>query len=116
MSEQPTPGISEATAERRAEALTPERIEAILGDFRAWLHEAAARGMSAEPPEADAESIDLHTLLGQFAALRHEVNLQTKAVRAQQVQNAQTLAALQQALATPPPDSLQASDDAALKT
>jgi molecular chaperone GrpE len=49
------------------------------------------------------ERIDLHTLLGQFAALRHEVNLQTKAVRSQQEQNAQTLAALQAALAQGPP-------------
>src|SRR5260370_35481329 len=72
--------------------------------------------MSGQPPDTEAESIDLHTLLGQFAALRHEVNLQTKAVRAQQEQNAQTLAALQQALATPPPAPSPASNDAALKT
>ena len=37
------------------------------------------------------EPIDLHTLLGQFLAVRHEVNLQTKAVRAQQEQNAESL-------------------------
>jgi len=37
---------------------------------------------------------DLHTLLGQFAALRHEVHLQTKAVRAQQEQNAEALRVL----------------------
>jgi len=78
--------------------LTPERIEAVLGEFRKWLHDAAARGMTAESPEPAREPIDLHTLLAQFAALRHEVNLQTKAVRAQQEQNAQTLAALEQAL------------------
>jgi molecular chaperone GrpE len=37
-------------------------------------------------------------LLGQFLALRHEVNLQTKAVRGQQEQNAETLNQLTQAL------------------
>jgi molecular chaperone GrpE len=54
--------------------------------------------MEAEPATAPTESIDLHTLLGQFIALRHEVNLQTKAVRAQQEQNAQTLSALERSL------------------
>jgi len=109
MSEQPTADIPEATAERRAQALTPERIESILSDFRNWLHEAAARGATVDEPDCPEERIDLHTLLGQFAALRHEVNLQTKAVRAQQEQNAQTLAALQEARTeTPTP----AADDA----
>jgi molecular chaperone GrpE len=95
MSEQPTAHFPEATAERRTQALTPERIESILADFRCWLHEAAARGTSLDERNPQDERIDLHTLLGQFAALRHEVNLQTKAVRAQQEQNAQTLSALQ---------------------
>jgi molecular chaperone GrpE len=67
--------------------------------------------MTAEPPEMAAESIDLHSLLAQFTALRHEVNLQTKAVRAQQEQNAQTLATLQQALAGPAKE--KEDDDAA---
>jgi molecular chaperone GrpE len=43
-------------------------------------------------------AVDLHTLLGQFTALRHEVNLQTRAVRGQQEQNAETLQQLAQAL------------------
>jgi molecular chaperone GrpE len=47
---------------------------------------------------APQEGIDLHTLLSQFIALRHEVNLQTKAVRGQQDQNAETLKQLGQAL------------------
>src|SRR5262249_38343591 len=45
-----------------------------------------------------AEAIDLHTLLGQFLAVRQEVNLQTRAVRAQQEQNAETLRQLAAAL------------------
>src|SRR5262245_58753250 len=103
MPEQPTPSVPEATPERRTEILTPMAIEGVLSDFRAWLHEAAALGQATEPAVSPAESIDLHTLLTQFTALRHEVNLQTRAVRAQQEQNAETLLALQQALATAKP-------------
>jgi molecular chaperone GrpE len=98
MSDQPTPGIAEGTAEHRPQALTPETIEAILADFRAWLSEAADKGSLPETGAAAAETIDLHTLLGQFTALRHEVNLQTKAVRAEQEQNAQALDMLRETL------------------
>jgi molecular chaperone GrpE len=47
-------------------------------------------------PEGPA--VDLHTLLGQFLAVRHEVNLQTRAVRAQQEQNDEALRQLSGAL------------------
>jgi molecular chaperone GrpE len=104
MSEQPTADVPEATSERCAQLLTPERIEAVLADFRSWLYQAAERGATTDESESVGEAIDLSTLLGQFAALRHEVNLQTKAVRAQQEQNAQTLAALQAAMTAPAPD------------
>ena len=41
-----------------------------------------ARRVGALPEAAEAvETIDLHTVVGQFTALRHEVNLQTKAAR-----------------------------------
>jgi molecular chaperone GrpE len=95
MSEAPTPGVAERDAVGRAETLTPEAIEAVLADFRAWLREAAA------PPPAvpDAEAIDLHTLLAQFTALRHEVHLQTRAARAQQEQGAESLRQFGEALA-----------------
>jgi len=107
------------------EALTPQAIEAVLADFRSWLEQAAAgtgsdeRGLArAAAPASPAliaqvseEPLDLHTLLGQFVALRHEVNLQTKATRAQQEQNADALASLEKALeilqdtqAAPPTD------------
>jgi molecular chaperone GrpE len=102
MSELPTTDLPEATAEHCAQALTTERIESILADFRGWLHEAAAHGATIDQPDSQEDRIDLHTLLGQFIALRHEVNLQTKAVRAQQEQNAQTLAALQEAAVSTP--------------
>lgn len=67
--------------------MTNEEIEAVLSDFRQWLAESAR----PQTPTATPEPIDLHTLVGQFTALRQEVNLQTRAVRAQQEQNAETL-------------------------
>jgi molecular chaperone GrpE len=73
----------------------------VLADFRNWLTECAAAGAAAtdgQPPEEELP--DLHTLLAQFVALRHEVNLQTRAVRNQQEQNAETLRQLGQALET----------------
>ncbi len=76
--------------------MTAEGIDAVLAEFRGWLgalnqHPAAAESPVAEPP-------DLYTLLAQFTALRHEVNLQTKASRVQQEQNSETLRQLTQAL------------------
>src|SRR5262249_39311556 len=48
----------------------------------------ACGDVDAEPP---SEPLDLFTLLAQFTALRHDVNLQTRAVRAQQELTAQAL-------------------------
>lgn len=84
-------------------------MSAILDDFRAWLTDLTAppaeEASGGRPhsdslhPRADApRSPDLHTLLGQFLAVRQEVNLQTRAVRAQQEQNAETLRQLTAAL------------------
>jgi molecular chaperone GrpE len=75
--------------------LTPERVDGILADFRRWLSELPATE-GAPPP---AEPVDLHTLVGQFIALRHEVNLQTKASRATLEQNAEALRQLESAVA-----------------
>src|SRR5262249_18500324 len=61
----------------------------ILAEFRAWLSESAQT--AAAPATQPTEAVDLHTLVAQFTALRHEVNLQTKAVRTQQEQTAETL-------------------------
>jgi molecular chaperone GrpE len=77
--------------------LTPEGIEIVLADFRAWLTDLAAGTVSEPEPQLD-EPLDLHALFGQFTALRHEVNLQTRAVRAQQEQNAETLQRLREAV------------------
>jgi molecular chaperone GrpE len=101
-------------------------VSAVLADFRAWLTALTAppppsptRGEgeigTPSPTRGEGEigtpsplvgegggggkgAIDLHTLLGQFLAVRQEVNLQTRAVRAQQEQNAETLRQLTAAL------------------
>jgi molecular chaperone GrpE len=59
----------------------------VLADFRDWL----LAGPPPAPPPAAAEPVDLHTLVAQFTALRHEVNLQTKATRAAVEQTAKLL-------------------------
>jgi molecular chaperone GrpE len=76
------------------EGLTPDRVEAVLADFRSWLEYTA----SATAPTTAPQPPDLHTLLSQFVALRHEVNLQTKASRTQQEQNVEALKQLGNAL------------------
>jgi molecular chaperone GrpE len=103
MSQPASPAVPGNAAGRHPQDLTPPAIEAVLADFRSWLQQLAS-APAAEPdrdgtPAAPfSEPIDLHTLLGQFLALRHEVNLQTKAVRAQQEQNGETLRQFSQAL------------------
>jgi molecular chaperone GrpE len=72
-------------------------MSAVLADFRDWLTALADHA----PPEVSVgggAAVDLHTLLGQFLAVRHEVNLQTRAVRAQQEQNVEALRQLSAAL------------------
>jgi molecular chaperone GrpE len=100
MSEPAPPGLPNDAPVRPAAALTPEAIANLLADFHAWLT-AELQRPPAEATSPPAEpAIDLHTLLGQFIALRHEVNLQTKTTRAQQEQNAETLRQLAAALET----------------
>jgi molecular chaperone GrpE len=103
MQQRPSQGLAEVFAGFGAEALTPERIESVLADFRTWLQQAADQAATTPPSPDDshaehAKPIDLHTLIGQFLALRHEVHLQTRAARTQQEQNAQTLEQFSQAL------------------
>src|SRR5438132_1334920 len=98
MSESATPGIAEGAAGGSASPLSQEARVRVLADFETWLSESLAPAEAAGPEAAD--EVDLHTLLGQFLALRHEVNLQTKATRTQQEQNAETLRQLTVALET----------------
>jgi molecular chaperone GrpE len=109
MSERPTPDSVENTPLDGAPTLTPERIEAVLADFRAWLI-TAAEIPSTDPVSLD-EPLDLYTLVAQFTALRHEVNLQTKAVRVQQEQSGDALKQLSTAL-----DALRQAQSAARAT
>jgi molecular chaperone GrpE len=95
MSEFAPPAVPEGAAgSGHQEALTPAQVEDLLAEFRAWLLQAPAAG-TVTPP---AEPPDLHTLLGQMTALRQEVNLQTRAARAQQEQGAEALRQLGAAL------------------
>jgi molecular chaperone GrpE len=72
--------------------LTPAAIDALLAEFRSWLEQMTD---APDPePASDAPRIDLATLAGMFTALRHDVNLQTKAARMQAEQSAQALALL----------------------
>jgi molecular chaperone GrpE len=98
MPESAPPGVPGHAPVNGSQALTPEAVENVLADFRAWLREAAPSGEA--PPGPDEEPPDLHTLLAQLTALRHEVNLQTRASRAQQEQNIEALRLLGDALHT----------------
>jgi molecular chaperone GrpE len=66
-----------------------------LADFRRWCEEALAGGTLPEPAPPGP---DLATLLGHFVALRQEINLQTRSVRAQQEQTAEFALAVRQSL------------------
>jgi molecular chaperone GrpE len=79
-----TGGIASTSGGDASAALTDEAIESLLADFRAWLTE-----LRELPPAEPAAGIDLATLAAQFTALRHEVNMQTRAVRAAVEQNAE---------------------------
>jgi molecular chaperone GrpE len=121
MSEPAPPGLTSDTVVGPAAALTREAIAAAVCDFQAWLTAAAVTPAPTTPPPPGDEPVDLHTLLGQFIALRHEVNLQTKATRAQQEQNAETLGlltetleALEKAQTAAPPEGDGADETRAL--
>ena len=94
----PLPGLpfeSDAAAGTLSTArIESEHVESVLADFRTWLTEA--QQAHAVEPQPAAETVDLFTLIGQFTALRHEVNLQTKASRTAVEQNTETLKRLTQ--------------------
>jgi molecular chaperone GrpE len=90
MSESETPGVpGDIASSGPGAVLTPGDIDAVLEDFRVWLTQLATA--SSDPVDLPRETVDLHTLVAQFTALRQEVNLQTRAVRTQQEQSAETL-------------------------
>jgi molecular chaperone GrpE len=95
MSDPAPPVRPDGPAPDAAAPLTPAAIERVLADFRTWLTDLAA---PVEPvPEPPA--VDLHTLVAQFTALRHEVNLQTKAARTSIEQTGEALKTLEGAVA-----------------
>jgi molecular chaperone GrpE len=95
---EPTPSLIFIDAPGPAkEPLVPPATEALLAAFRAWVGRLATEP-SAVPEETDAPAIDLSTLLGQMIALRQEVHLQTRSVRAGQEQQALTQEQLTRAL------------------
>lgn len=61
-------------------------LEGLLEDFVRWLRDG-----EVPDPLPTRPTIDFSTLLAQFTALRHDVNLQTKAARAAVEANAETL-------------------------
>jgi molecular chaperone GrpE len=87
MSEPTSTSGLEGPARDAGGALGPELIEEVLADFRTWLREAAI----PPPPAAPTEPPDWSSILQQWVALRQEVNLQTRASRAQLEQNAKAL-------------------------
>jgi molecular chaperone GrpE len=116
MSESPPPDIAQDAVNPSVPSLTPEAITAVLEDFRGWLMAVGPGQADAAPPVG--EEVDLYTLVSQFTALRQEVNLQTRAVRGQQEQNAETLRQLAetvdfltQAPASMPPQRDPSADD-----
>jgi molecular chaperone GrpE (heat shock protein) len=99
MWEAPPPDTARDFAGDGQEVLSAAAIEAVLADFRSWLqHLSTASAGQEKGPSHFADSVDLHTLLGQFVAVRHEVNLQTKAARSGQEQTGLALQQLSQAL------------------
>jgi molecular chaperone GrpE len=90
----PAPEVpATAAAPSRPGTLDPGSIARILADFGDWL--AQAREL---PEPAAVPSFDLATLVQQFTALRQEVNLQTRASRAQLEQNSTAVDLLRQSL------------------
>jgi molecular chaperone GrpE len=71
-------------------------VSAVLTDFQAWL--SAQVDLPDETTAGVDDGPDLYSLLEQLTALRQEVNLQTKAARSQQEQNASAMAQLSRAL------------------
>ncbi len=82
-----------ATHVERDAVITPEarqEIEAVLSAFRQWLLESErGRDVSFESPEVALDTVaqvDLHTLLGEWMALKTELNLAARGSKASREQ------------------------------
>jgi molecular chaperone GrpE len=96
MSEPTPPPRLEGAADGAAPGLSAGDVDRLLADFRSWLLDhPAAPADESEPAELD---LDLSALVGSLIALRQEVNLQTRASRAQTEQTAQAVEVLGRAL------------------
>jgi molecular chaperone GrpE len=96
MSDPAPPVRPDGPAPDAAAPLTPAEIERVLADFRTWLTDLAEAPPSPSP---EPPAVDLHTLVAQFTALRHEVNLQTKASRTAIEQTGEALKTFEGAVA-----------------
>ena len=76
--------------------MSREEIEHVLSDFRQWLSQVAAPEEGDNLPPGDAP--DLHSFLSSLIALKQEIHLGTRAVRAQTEQNETTIEHLATAL------------------
>lgn len=77
--------------------MTADEIDKVVAEFRVWLEEVATTVEPESEGTGEGQSApDLHTLLSELIALRHEVHLQTRATRNQQQQYAEALQALNQ--------------------
>jgi molecular chaperone GrpE len=79
--------------------LTPEAIETLLQDFRVWLQETAQADDSCSSESTSEPEFQWQTLVAEFTALRQEVNLQTRAARAQMEQSGEALKTAQTSVA-----------------
>lgn len=89
-----------STVERSVPAgpLSHDAIESLLSDFRDWLsglNDSASINGGLESGQSPIP--DIFSLVAQFTALRHEVNMQTRAVRSAVEQNAEILNRFQDA-------------------
>jgi molecular chaperone GrpE len=96
MSEQSPPIVFEGIAVDPGSKLTHDSIDQILQDFRSWLEQAAQCASNGEARAAAEPDFSWQTLVAEFTALRQEVNLQTRASRAQLEQNAVMLQQLEE--------------------
>ena len=98
MSDSPASAFPQiAPRDDSSDVIGREELESALDDFRLWFMETAELPSGLVPSERPP-TIDLATLLGHFVALRQEINLQTRAVRAQQEQTSDVVGKFQQSL------------------